>query len=716
MQRSIVSLVAILTLIGIGTAAAGFSDDFGKPYNYLIEGVGSYAGVLGNFDVLNADVNRPGALYMQTTGSDWAPGPGSMLYVDVTGDFVATVKVVDFAGTLAAIVEHNDSGILARDPAGSAGTENWVAMNCFPTWTAFVARNTVNGARDEVGQTTGTWTGADTFALMAQYPYIQLERKGADFYFRISADGVTFLPLTNPGYLGVYDGTQTPLVINRPDLPATLQVGLMSATYMPANTGYVAYDDFSIVTPAPDAVLVDNFDSYQLGDANSVTTTWKATVDVTIATDPAATANQVIRLQENTGVQKATYCMLSESAAIPEGATKTLFLRFRATNQIDSAFGFANKDTPDVGGNDWGNFGPQVSLNYGNFRVRNSGTWSVVGAYTELTWYNLWIVVDNANDTMQLYLHNRPNEAATEADRVMVGTTDTFGFRNKVAGPLTRFYWRGQNPGGERYVWMDDLYMMEGSSLVNPTPKPAKIIWVSAMHPSTADANVPSDIGFVNLLRAAGYDVDYTAGTTANVSYWEALDPNKLAALDAADLVIIGRDNNSGGLSTDATEIGQWSSVKSPLMLLSSYIAAGNRWQWINTTSQSARESYYSIKAVDANSPLWAGVALDANSVVTYMDATVASGFASFPLIADAGNGVVLATKPDTGNIMVAEWTGGVPFYATSAYTPADTRMLFTAGAQEISGQKTNWGVMNLNDAGQKIFLNAVRRLLEGQK
>jgi hypothetical protein len=473
--------------------------------------------------------------------------------------------------------------------------------------------------------------------------------------------------------------------------------------------------DPNVVTPAPGIVLVDNFNSYQPGEANSVTTTWKATADVTIVSDPNATANQVIRMQENTGVQKAAYCMLSENASIPEGATKTLFLRFRATSQIDCAFGFANKDTPDVGGSDWSNFGPQVSVNYGNFRVRNGGTWSVIQPYTA-QWYNLWMVVDNANDTFQLYLHNRPNEAATAADRLLVGTTDAFGFRNKVVGPLTRFYWRAQNPGGERYVWIDDIYMMEGSSLVNPTPKPAKIIWVSAMHPSTADANVASDIGFVNLLRAAGYDVDYTPGAAASTSYWETLDPNKLAVLDAADLVIIGRDSNSAGLCTDATEIGQWNSVKSPMILLSSYIAANNRWQWINTASQSARESYYSIKAVDVNSPLWAGVALDANSVVRYMDSNVASGFASFPLIADAGNGIVLATKPDTGNIMIAEWAAGTPFYATSVYTPADTRMLFTAGTQEVSGQKTNWGVMNLNADGQKVFLNAIRHLLDGQK
>jgi hypothetical protein len=244
----LISFVAVLALVASAQATVLFSDNFDTAAVYSPNDLGAYDGMIGTFDVVDANTSRPGALFMQTTGQSWDPGPGPLLYVDITGDFTATVKVVDFAGTLAEPVFHNDSGILARDPAGTEGTENWVSMNYFPTWTGFVARNTVNSARAELGQTTGTWVGDDTFAICAEYPYIQLERKGADFYFRISKDGKDFIPLTDPGYQGIYDGTQTPLVINRPDLPATLQVGLMNATY-DVTTGYVAYDDFQIVTP-----------------------------------------------------------------------------------------------------------------------------------------------------------------------------------------------------------------------------------------------------------------------------------------------------------------------------------------------------------------------------------------------------------------------------------------------------------------------------------
>jgi hypothetical protein len=228
-------------------ASAGFSDNFDTAYNYMTDGLGAYSGKLnGTITALDASTTHPGALYFATANAVWDPGPGPMLYTTVSGDFVATVKVVDFAGTAATPVFHNDCGLMARDPASDGGTENWVSMNYFPTWTAFVARTTVAGTRTELGQTAGSWTGADTFGIAAQYPYIQLERKGNDFSFRVSADGVNFLPLTDPGYLGIFDGTQTPLVVSRPDLPTTLQIGLFNATYSDA-AGYCAFDDFSVV-------------------------------------------------------------------------------------------------------------------------------------------------------------------------------------------------------------------------------------------------------------------------------------------------------------------------------------------------------------------------------------------------------------------------------------------------------------------------------------
>jgi hypothetical protein len=240
-----------------------FLDSFDAVHDYVTDDLGAYDGILdvNHILALNASVSRPGALYLETNAGVWDPGPGPMLYKQVTGDFVATVKVVDFAGTAAAPLFHNDAGLLARDPNGAA--ENWVSVNYFPTWTAFVARDTKASVRTELGQTAGRWTGVDTYAIAQQYPFLQLERRGSNFHPRISADGKSFIPLTDPAYKGIYDPNdpnQKPLVISRPDLPATLQLGLMNATY-DVTTGYVAFDDFRIDVPLAIGVLNPSFEA-----------------------------------------------------------------------------------------------------------------------------------------------------------------------------------------------------------------------------------------------------------------------------------------------------------------------------------------------------------------------------------------------------------------------------------------------------------------------
>ncbi len=240
-----------------------------------------------------------------------------------------------------------------------------------------------------------------------------------------------------------------------------------------------------------------------------------------------------------------------------------------------------------------------------------------------------------------------------------------------------------------------------------------KVVFVSAQHASGADANVPGDIGWANLLKSQGYFVDYTAPAVVGTSVWETLDAAKIAILDAADLVIIGRDNNSGGVATDANEVTAWAKVKAPVMLFSAHIARSNRWMWFNSTSVGDRQKFWSLKASNKTHPIFEGVGLNADAVVQYADPCVASGLISVMQTKDAGTGRVLATLPESGNIAIAEWDGGVPFYAAATtQTPANSRMFFSAGSQEVSGLKTDWGVMNLTPAGQKLFLNAVAYMM----
>ncbi|MEN6577112.1 MAG: LamG-like jellyroll fold domain-containing protein [Phycisphaerales bacterium] len=227
--------VALVLCLGGAARAGVFSDDFEAAHDYLVDGVAGtgWDGFIGagageTASALNASTDRSGQLFMQSAGAYWegAFSPrGPFLYKVVEGDFVATVRVTDFAGVAGAIVQHNDSFLMARvanlDDAGAG--EDFVCMHYFPTWVGNMQRN-----MDDSVETEGTTTG-DGFNCAR---YLQVERTGNVFTFRRSFDGVTWTAV---------GGTLT-----REDMGGlALQVGMAHCTYS-ATAGYVAFDDFTL--------------------------------------------------------------------------------------------------------------------------------------------------------------------------------------------------------------------------------------------------------------------------------------------------------------------------------------------------------------------------------------------------------------------------------------------------------------------------------------
>ncbi len=214
-------------------------ESFDVSRDFLAEGVEGtfWDGFLGlgeneTVDVLNASIDRPGQLFIQSTGAffqePWSP-IGPFLYKVVEGNFIATVKVSDYAGTADAPVYHNNCGLMARALPDEAGPgEDWVSIDYFPIWNC---GNFVRSADDDVR----TENGNNGKAFGAD-PYLQIERKGNVFHFRTSPDGASWTEM------GV-----SPLT--RDDLDGVaLQVGLFEATYS-GDPGYAAFDDFVLETP-----------------------------------------------------------------------------------------------------------------------------------------------------------------------------------------------------------------------------------------------------------------------------------------------------------------------------------------------------------------------------------------------------------------------------------------------------------------------------------
>ncbi len=265
------------------------------------------------------------------------------------------------------------------------------------------------------------------------------------------------------------------------------------------------------------AVRVDDFESYQLGPVDTATTNWKANTtdnDAVIELDPANADNKVMSLSQAPTQQSAAYCILSSETSIPEGETKTLFLRFRTNGSTDQAFGMTNIDTPPTGGTDWGAFRPQIRWTGGILGVRDGGTWRDLRPITANKWYCVWMVINNATDTLKVYLKEEIADA-TAADILSVGTQTSFGFRAATTEALDRIYWRAQSNNAALKVFVDDIAIMPGESLVVPPVAKQRAHFPTPANGATL-VGVPSGIGQVDLVLSWKAGVDLTGTYPVN--------------------------------------------------------------------------------------------------------------------------------------------------------------------------------------------------------
>jgi hypothetical protein len=243
-------------------------------------------------------------------------------------------------------------------------------------------------------------------------------------------------------------------------------------------------------------------------------------------------------------------------------------------------------------------------------------------------------------------------------------------------------------------------------------PVPAMIIVVSDAIDKDADG-VQDDQGLVDWLTAEGHTVDF------RLDYWNVLDPNKVAELEAADLIIISRSANTADYAADAAEITQWNALTTPILDLHAYTARNNRWKWIDSGTATSDTGSPLLQVVDPNHPVFAGLTLtasdpnDPNSprdLISVVDPNVGAGITSFIASLDMGNGKLLAKAVTGDYAWIAEWQPGVEFYAGSGQIAGGRRLLFCAGTQEVGA--TLQGAFNLTAEGQEMLRNAIAYLL----
>ncbi len=219
------------------------------------------------------------------------------------------------------------------------------------------------------------------------------------------------------------------------------------------------------------------------------------------------------------------------------------------------------------------------------------------------------------------------------------------------------------------------------------------------------DANgVWDDQGWIDWLVAQGYNVDARRG------YWvEPLDPNRIAELEAADVIIASRGLSTGNYDA-AGEAAQWNSLTTPIINVNAWLIRSNRWKWVNSTAATKDSGSPVLMALDPNHPIFAGLGLDPDGLVEVLDPNIGSGNTSFIDSMEVGNGTMVAQSLGVYSVpWIIEWETGVEYYAGAGEFAGGPRMTFMAGTQDVESTQ---GEFNLNEAGQQILRNMIAYLV----
>ena len=217
-------------------------------------------------------------------------------------------------------------------------------------------------------------------------------------------------------------------------------------------------------------ILVENFEGLEL-DSIDGQNGWDASgLGGDVVTLLGQGDNQVLELTVNTGV-------LRKGLTIPQGETRMLFLRFRFDGHHNYSLGMSHLLAPT----EYGEFGPELRRVSAQDRleIHNGLNYDLLAEPDPLTWYNLWVLVDNASGASQVWLHSRDGEAAEAGDQLDAGGETVFSFRYFNGLDLLNFYLKAADGGsGRDPLWLDDIHIenVDGSvNLANPVPEPTTL-------------------------------------------------------------------------------------------------------------------------------------------------------------------------------------------------------------------------------------------------
>ncbi len=211
-------------------------------------------------------------------------------------------------------------------------------------------------------------------------------------------------------------------------------------------------------------VWVEDFDALIPGPIDDQAG-WTAADDTSVVTaDPVNPDNQVLAVTTES-------TLLRRPLLISNGTVRMLFLRFQFGQQQAYSFGMSDSAYPDQFGDFESELGMTNATN--DLRINDGGAYEELGTLIPNTWYNVWLFIDNINDTTQVYLHARPRDAARPTDLLDADGQTVFAFRDVTAGDLRTFFIKtgGGSSGNVGPLYIDDIYLedTDALNLSNPT-------------------------------------------------------------------------------------------------------------------------------------------------------------------------------------------------------------------------------------------------------
>ncbi len=355
------------------------------------------------------------------------------------------------------------------------------------------------------------------------------------------------------------------------------------------------------------------------------------------------------------------------------------------------------------------------------------GDWTAFLKGADPSVWQLTSYVVEANDILALSVNTRNTLNATTLEMTLyvdangvrmpvvtqdVALTDTMqsftlllnaGNDPNIVGKLVGVEFNNVTDDGESWVGIDEVVLKK----VAP-----KIEWITDTIDYDGDG-VQDDQGWIDLLTHAGYDVEVRPGrytALGNELYYH--DANDYAGeLNAVDLIIISRSANHAKY----VGITAWNGLQTPILCLNAYQVGINRFKWIDSSWVTVDNTLSYMEVKDVNHPIFSGVTMEEGFVDMVDPNIFGEGYpgTNFLDATDMGNATVIGTHL-LGYPWIAEWDPGVEYYDGAGQIAGGKRMVFMAGTQQPwDGHKYPEGALNLTEAGQQVFLNAVAYMLQ---